>query len=393
MPPRKGLLLWGIVLLLALAMALGCSDDDEDTPTNGGTNPPTTTTIGPLGGVLQVAGQVVLTIAPGALADTVEFSVKQNLSPAALPDGFFASNVYTIGPSGTQFTIPAPLSLTFSETMLGKPFDTSLQIFTNSGSGWDPLTTVLDSAGHLAVTTISHLSDFAVRADTGSGSVTPPEGFSAALVVGRMIMWQEGMQEPMKMDQILARFDSSLTPCTIVNPQQADTVYCNQYGLVWWPDVSAHTYDFSNNGGTMEFLGLGTEYVFTVVGNAAVPSLVDTITFPSLEPYLTYPPDGETVSRYSDLVLTWAGSGAGSVGIAMGPMNNDGQVTDTSLFIEVPNNGTYTITSTQMGIFGTGDHGIVLIHQNRDAITTPGYNSENSFISGRIISATGVMLQ
>jgi len=142
----------------------------------------------------------------------------------------------------------------------------------------------------------------------------------------------------------------------------------------------------------MEFLTLGTEYGFTVFGNAAVPSLVDTITFPSLEPYITSPGNGATISRYSDLVLTWAGSGAGTVGIFMGP-STGGAVTDTALFVEVPNNGTYTITSSQMGMFLPGEHGIVLIHQNREAITAPGYNSENSFIAGRIINAIGITLQ
>ncbi len=389
MPLRKGLLLWAMVLLLALAMALACSDDDEETPTNGGTNPPTITSIGPLGGVLQISGQVVLTIAPGALADTVEFSVQQNLSPAALPDGFFASNVYTIGPSGTQFSIPAPLTITFSETKLGKPFDTSLQIFTNDGSGWDSLTTVLDSASHLAVTTVSHLSDFAVCADTGGTSSGNDIVFTAALVAARMIMGIEGEEEPYKYDEIVARFDSSLTPCTIVNPQQADSVHCNQYDITWNAMVNAHTYTASQG---MPFLVLDTDYGFTVFGNAAVPSLTATITFPSLEPYLTSPAIGATVSRYSDLVLTWADSGAGTVGIFMGP-SQDGAVTDTAFSIEVPNTGNYTITPSQMGIFSPGEFGIVMIHQNREAITAPGYNSETSFIAGRIINATWVTLQ
>jgi hypothetical protein len=379
---KKGLLLWGMVLLLAMALALGCSDDDEETPTNG-TNPPTTTTVDPTGGVLQIAGAVVLGIPPGALTDTVEFTVQQNTSPAALPDGFFASNVYTIGPAGQTFAVPALLSLTFDEAKLGKPFDTSLEIFTNDGTGWSSLSTTLDSAGHMAMATVTHLSDFAVCADTADTPVTPAEGFSAALVVGRLIY-----DSTFYIDGISAKFDSSLSPCTIVNPQQADSVECNQALLEWWPLGNF----YKSPDMYYDFLFPGNDYVFTVYGNAAVPSLVDTITFPSLEPYITYPSNGATVSRLSELVMTWAGSGSGTVGIFMGP-SQTGAITDTSFFVEVPNSGSFTINTALMQTFGTGEHGIVLIHQNRKPITATGYNSETSFIAGRMINAINITLQ
>jgi hypothetical protein len=193
------------------------------------------------------------------------------------------------------------------------------------------------------------------------------------------------------MDEIAARFDSSLTPCAIVNPQQADSVHCNGVKLDWSPSVSAYYYAYPTSP-TMEFLTPGSDYLFTVHGNGAVPSVIDTITFPSLEPYFTSPANGATVSRLTDLDLAWADSGAGTVGIFMGP-SQDGAVTDTMLFTEVDNNGTYTIASTQMGSFIPGEYGIILIHQNREPITAPGYNSETSFIAGRVINAIIITLQ
>lgn len=109
-------------LLLLLLGALACapepdnpgdgddtSDAGDDTP-DGGDEEPKTELIGPEGGTVTANG-VTLTIPPGALTEPVEISI--DTTSATPPQDVTAlSSFYEFGPAGTQFLVPATVTIT-----------------------------------------------------------------------------------------------------------------------------------------------------------------------------------------------------------------------------------------------------------------------------------------
>jgi hypothetical protein len=102
-----------LIGLLVLAIAFGCSGDD-DNPTGGDGDQGTVVAIGTDGGTFAIGSNVTLEIPPQALSGSVDFTIGQNSSPAAAGGTRdMVSPCYAIGPAGTQFAVPAAITINY----------------------------------------------------------------------------------------------------------------------------------------------------------------------------------------------------------------------------------------------------------------------------------------
>jgi len=155
---RKNALPLSAIFLLTLVW--GCSSDDTGTGEDERPEP-VTESIGPEGGTIGISGEVSLIIPDGVLADTVDFSIVRNTSPSPGGDKAFASSVFTIEPSATNFSSPCSLTIEYNEAQLGAMPDDSVKVCIHNGTVWEALTTTVNKTNNTATATISHLSDYA----------------------------------------------------------------------------------------------------------------------------------------------------------------------------------------------------------------------------------------
>jgi len=336
--------------------------------------------IGPNGGTLTVAG-MSLAIPPGALSETVYFTVSVDLSPTSSPGTMdFVTPAFSIGPVGTTFSTPATLTLDYDEADLGGRDEMGLLIYGNPGSGWQPLGSVVDSVDNQIVSGISFVSEFAGLIDTASVSA---EGIFASLVVGRNISYM-GAGDPLNTDAFEARFDSAYAPCDPLYPINNVTVTCNDTALVWSELLSLYMYPETLMP-MNDFITLGATYTFDISGPDVEP-LTESITFPSGAPYITYPTSMDVENR-EGFEVTWAGSGSGTVELLF--MSDGG---DQIIFEETANDGSYMIEASDLSGLPSGTYMIMLNHYNRSYITAFGYDSR-SFIAARVQSQTIFQIQ
>jgi len=365
------------ILIGLLFLASGC---DKNSATGADDNDTAEATIGPEGGSLLLDDDIVLTIQAGSLTDSIDFTITENSSPPALGGTFkFISPVFTIGPSGTDFSTPSFLWITYNEALCGSFPENSIVIHEHDGTSWNPLTTTISASNDEAKTTISHLSDFAAVIDTAASA----EGAFVAMAIGRMITNISGFQT--RFDLITARFDSSYAPCDPISPIQVNSITCNEYTLDWDSDLNSYQYmEVIDNP---QFIELGEEYIFTITGNSSVPSFVDSIDFPLNETYITSPTYSGIVSL-SGFDVTWeSGNGAGTVMLFMMDLQND-----TTVYVETANDGAYTFNSATLSELSAGQYGLVMIHENWDYITAAGIDPR-SFIRARVINTMPIILQ
>ena len=375
----------GLGLLIILIFILtGCgSDDNGASPGNGTT--PTEGSIGPEGGTVEIANKISLTIPAGALADTVDFSISTNSSPATPPGSMgFLSSAYTIEPSGTNFSSPAIISINYNEQSLGGADEDSVKICTNEGSGWSDLSGTVNKSQNLVTANISHLSDFAAMADTTSPS---NEGVFAALALAATITDFDISAKaiPIRMDAISARFDSTYAPCSPIVPIQPAAVSCDEYDLVWNSEMGMFYYsDYIN----MSFLETGEWYTFDVTAGGGVPNFSDSIEFPTTLPYITSPAYGSNVSS-SGFDIAWEASGSGEVYLIFVEMGGQG---DSALFIQTANDGAYSVSEAELDGLDPGVFALTMVYENWHYINVAGIDSR-SFIRARVISTTQITLQ
>lgn len=365
-----------IISVFALALFMGCSGGDDDDVI---VNPPEedtlimTETIGPDGGTIEIAGEVVLEIYEGALTDSVEFSIVENDSPSGIsPPLRFVSPCYTIEPSGIVFdSNTAELSITYYDSLLtGGAVEDSIVLYTWVDSAWEPLATDVDTLHNIVSSDIFHLCDFAAAADTTS---PPPPPVYAELFVARTFLHDAGGDDTT--DVLSAFFNSGYSPGGPYTPLQADSVKCNEFPLPWDESRDMHVYD-----GT-EIIELNSDYVFVVFASDDVPELEDTIPFPDREPDITSPTYDEAVS-ISGFTVQWSDfGGGGQVQVQLVLRDSAGVVFD----IQVPNNGAYPVTEDDYDRTPGVDVELYLIFENRSLIDVEGYHSE-SFVAGRVVS-------
>ncbi len=134
---------------------VGCGSGDSSAPAHG------EALIGPSGGELALAGGLVVTIPPGALAEELRLTVDE--TAASLPDDLAAeSAVYEFGPAGTRFAVPVRVRMPF--TASGDDAGESSVYWTVDGSAteFEPLATTV--AAGAAEALVSHFSKGLVAA-------------------------------------------------------------------------------------------------------------------------------------------------------------------------------------------------------------------------------------
>jgi len=126
--------------------------------------------IGPAGGTVTSSdGKLAMSIPSGALDGSVVFSVK---AATAWPAGA-VGQVYEVEPSGTRFSKPATIALSYAGLNLGAASAANLFVGTAVGSSWQSLgTAVNDAHAQTIASTTTHLSVFglvlfATGADAG----------------------------------------------------------------------------------------------------------------------------------------------------------------------------------------------------------------------------------
>src|SRR5579863_6002212 len=110
-------------------------------------------------------GIVSVTIPPGALSSDVSVTIETSTSPAA-PS---ISEVYEIGPTGTQFATAAKISFQYGSISLGGADPATLRVATFASGAWQILSdAVVDANARIASATTMHLSPYALVAPSAA---------------------------------------------------------------------------------------------------------------------------------------------------------------------------------------------------------------------------------
>ncbi len=373
--------LTSIRFLLQLSIFLlffaSCGSDDGDTITNPGSDGQEAT-IGAGGGSLAMDGTAELVIPAGALGGEVDFTMELNSSPAAAPSGqTMIGEALSIGPSGTTFSAPASITLDYAEAHLNGASESAVVIYTHSGSGWAPLTTVVDTLANQATAQITHLSDFACMI-----CGTPAEGVFTVLTVTRGLMDIGGL---IITDQISARFDTIVDPCNVVFPLHPDSVFCNEFQLEW--NYATETFEYPSVNPRRLFIDLGEDYEFEVFGNHEVPDLTASITFPGTAPHVTNIDNNQGLSL-EGFTVEWDGEEVGTtVFLSLVPAGMGQAVIN----IETDNDGSHEFTQADLSDLAAGTFALVLNRFNQNPITATGYDPA-SFVAAKVTNTTIVEL-
>jgi len=361
--------LYQLLLLVAMLAVLsaGCGSDDKN-PTSP-TNPTVSETIGSSGGAIEIVNEVCLDVLPGALDGNVTFLIANAGSShtAMVQSRDVQSAVYSIGPSGTTFNDPVPLTLYYDPASLNGVDPSALVIYTDKGSGWVPLPTTHNAVQSSVTAEITSLSDFAVTAPASS----PADGVYAVLEVVRLINYAYTPPgEDIYVDLIVARFDSVVNVCSPIGPLHPGSVKCNGDTLVW----DDFFLSYVNEEDVV--LNLGASYRFEVATSAEIPYALDeTIAMVDANPTIRSPRDGDPVSG-NGFTVVWDGTSSGNVAISL--MTNDAE----ALRVEVPNNGSYTFSKQQLSGLGSGIYLLSLGYQNlRYLSSVTGYDPRSHITS------------
>jgi hypothetical protein len=182
------------------------------------------------------------------------------------------------------------------------------------------------------------------------------------------------LYEYFAMDEIRARFDSSYAPDAPIDTLQADSVRVNGTAMIW--NSYSGFYSYSEDP-SLHWLVDGGAYYFEVFGNAHVPDLTLQTSWLECVPMLIYPTSADTIYN-AGFTTTWDGICAGSVILTFVIAGND----TTDVWIETPNDGEYTFTSSDLAPLG-GHQGViteVIMAYDQYYINEPGYLQSSEVI-------------
>lgn len=153
----KARVLWSYAIA---AMIAACSSE------GGGAAPPTSTLVGPAGGVAVGASNGLELRAP---AGAVSAPVTITIVPTSAPVPGALGQAYEIGPHGTQFQTPVTLVFRYRPEDIGDRAPSSLTISTLVAGAWQPIdAVVVDAAQRQVSGTTRHLSLYAITALQGA---------------------------------------------------------------------------------------------------------------------------------------------------------------------------------------------------------------------------------
>ncbi len=160
-----------IFLLVASLILIGCSSKDDSNDNT------TERTIGAEGGTIEISGDVSLYVPASALSENVDFKIERNSSP--MPIGskiMILDDSYIISPDGTNFSLPATITIYYNESELGSASESDIVIYSDTGSGWIQLTTTVNNDDNRASALVYRLSEFCAAVDTSTDIIIGPNG-------------------------------------------------------------------------------------------------------------------------------------------------------------------------------------------------------------------------
>jgi hypothetical protein len=313
--------------------------------------------IGPEGGIVLLGDDGRLVIPAGSLTETTIFTTSINSSPPAAPEGYITlSPVYTVGPSGTTFSPPATIELSYDPDDLDGAPESGVVILKHDGVSWTVLDSDVDEDQVLVEADVSSLSDFVAAVPE------PGDGVYAVVQISRTTTSMYGMD--ITTDGVTARFDSVVDEDS-VDPLEAGGVTFGAWEMTW--DGDGYQY-FDLMSGT--FLTPGAEYDLVVTESDDVPALDIPVTVMNSTLLMTGLGDDPVLSL-DGFTLNWDGSALGStVNIVM---LVHGQF--DGLEIDVPNTGSYTFSSAELSGLVAGDGQIAIMWEQDSPLVGQGYHS------------------
>ena len=160
-----------IFLLAASLILIGCSSKDDSNDNT------TERTIGAEGGTIEISGDVSLYVPASALSENVDFKIERNSSPTPIGSKIMIlDDSYIISPDGTNFSLPATITIYYNESELGSASESDIVIYSDTGSGWIQLTTTVNNDDNRASALVYRLSEFCAAVDTSTGIIIGSNG-------------------------------------------------------------------------------------------------------------------------------------------------------------------------------------------------------------------------
>ncbi len=153
---------WMVPVLVAAVGIASCSDSSVNLDDDGG---PQGTSVGPAGGTVTFESGVTIVVPPGALTSTVTFTADLSSGPPPTDDPQAIGTVYRIGPSGTDFAVPARIRIPLPAGHGADPG--SLLLLTIGRDGGLESARILQSSSSTLSGEVSHLSPFWASASRG----------------------------------------------------------------------------------------------------------------------------------------------------------------------------------------------------------------------------------
>jgi len=147
--------------LLAAVLTASCSSTNTTaSPSQKDAGISASASIGAKGGVIATNdGTATLTVPAGALGTNTMITITPGTSNVAGAIG----QVWEIGPTGTQFSVPVTLTLAYTAAELGGRQAAQLAVGTVVGAAWQPITAAsVDTSAHTVSGQTMHLSPYAV---------------------------------------------------------------------------------------------------------------------------------------------------------------------------------------------------------------------------------------
>ncbi len=219
----------------------------------------------------------------------------------------------------------------------------------------------------------------------GGSKNNPPAKELANGVFAKLYVLREiSLNETIRTDKLKALFSKYYDPCAVDSDLLPTTVQCTDsittttYNLPF----DNNRYEYNEPGNFIGFLSLGATYTFNVTASAEVPALTKSIDFPSMEPIINTPDNNESVSKSSDLLVTWQGITDYEVYIALVSIVD----ATKNITIVADDTGNYTIPAAQLSLLNTGLCVLQLGRYNKELINAPGYDDRSMIIAELIDS-------
>lgn len=138
-------------------------------------------------------------------------------------------------------------------------------------------------------------------------------------------------------------FDYTMAGVCVIN---GDTLAQSDASQTYWSDSATIALS-------------GDANIFSISGASSVPAISDSLESTSDATFIYSPETGDTLSRNSNLTISWNSGGADTVHVFI--MGKDTSGNSGRVDYTVPNNGSYTISASSLARFATGSELVIAV--------------------------------